>query len=358
ISPAPLSVADHLRQRLKLVRLQHTFTDPDAVATHVESVIARREVRFAALHARRLLDSARARAERRRLFLASPDPFVAWDTPRVLPAEMFYRPPPPACVVALTGIPTSAWGYGGVCMDHLLREDLLRPGRAVPIFAGEVRNGMGVLEKFDPVARRERAERFDVMRVERAVYFAGKWGKREAGRKCLRCRMKGLPCSFERMAGREKGTCEGCRRNRCKWCLRVWDGKAKGEEGWRYVRVKIRRGLKKVEMVVSVKEEEEEVDAGEVRRYAEELTDGEDVSVFGTALDKGAMVLPYWKDAYCKTLTKERALDKVFVEKWTGQEVEQQEVDMEGATSKDYFRLLDQKWRRRHPYQPREPSRG
>lgn len=360
ISPSPISQADHTRQRLKLVRLQHTVTDPISVATHVESVIAKREVRYAALHASREAQNLRDRADRARRWREDGDPFAAWDTFRVLPGELFYRPPVPSSVALVTGIPDIAWGFGGVCMVQPLREDLFRPGRTVPVFAGEVTRGMGLLRKFDPVARQDRTERFDVMRVERAVYFASAEGKRDEREKCLRCRVRGLPCSFERMRGREKGLCEGCRRNGCKFCLGVLAGGPEDdmgtEKGYTYVRVKKVRQLKRLDFWVYVKVEGE-VDIEEVTLYAEELLDAEGVSLWGTTVDSGAVVLPSWKDAYCKSLARKRELDKEFVEEWTGEEVQLEEIDREGVTWKDYFQLLDEKWRLHNPYQPREPRR-
>jgi hypothetical protein len=313
-------------------------------------------VRYAALHADRLAAAARARQERLARWLAADDdPFAAWETPAVLTSDLFYRPPVPASVAAVSGIPDLAWRYGEVCMEHGLREDLDRPGRAIPVFAGEVRSGMGVLEKFDPVRRPERTERFDVARFERAVALESVMGKRDRGVRCLRCVVQGLPCSFERMRGREKTRCEGCRRNGCKFCLGVWDPNAGVVARYRYVKAKMTRGLKETVVVVFVKDEER-VDDKEVKRYAEELMEVQAASLFGTTLEKRAVVLPEWKDTYCKTLKTKRELDKNFIEEWTGEEVPQAEVETEAITWQDYFHLLDEKWRSRHPYQARGPE--
>lgn len=227
----------------------------------------------------------------------------------------------------------------------------------MPVFAGEVTVDMGFRRRFDPLLRRARAERFDAMRVERAVYLAAKDGKRDAAERCLRCRVSGLPCSFERRRGREKKVCEGCRRNGCRFCLGVvlgGSGTLARKDGRRYVTVRKTRGSGTVDVVVYVREAEE-VDVAEVREYAEELMDEKGLTFCGTTLDAGAAVLPSWKDAYCTSLAQKRELDNAFVKEWTGQETQQEAIDREGVTWKDYFRLLDEQWRRYNPYQPREP---
>ncbi|OIW33915.1 hypothetical protein CONLIGDRAFT_640988 [Coniochaeta ligniaria NRRL 30616] len=363
---SPLSQADHIRQRLKLVRAQHQVSDPLTLATWAESAAAVRQVRFAALHAAREAKKVKDTEERYERW-DDTDPFVSWGTPALLPEECYYRPAAPACVAVLSGTPNTAWGYGRVCMDHPVREDPLDGRRGIPVFAGEVTEGkgMGLVRTSDPKMRRERTERFDVVRVERAVYFAGREGKRDVGGRCLRCKVKGLMCSLERRRNAGKAMCEGCRRNGCGFCLRVvWDaetGRAEDDRGrearYRYVRVKKGRGT----VLVYVRGVDGEVDVEEVRRCAEELIDGEGVSLWGTTLDandRGAMVLPSWKDGYCKALTRKSELDTAFVRRWRGDDgVQEPEIDRAGVTSQDYFKLLDEQWRYHNPYKPREPRR-
>lgn len=352
VSATPLSTEDHIRQRLKLVRLRHHLAAADA--------------------------AAKRRAEKVRPLLAS---------------RAAAAPLPPPSVAALTGVPTTlALACGGaVGMAHLLllRQDgdddrsspssssrwlpggrgrgprqRQRHQRGIPVFAGEQpRVGMGLLAMFDPVARRDRAERLDVMRFDRAVYLAAKDGKRDGRRRCLRCRVRGLPCSFERMRGREKKACEECRRNGCRFCLGVvlqgGGGRVGGElgaEGWRYLTVRKTAGSSsKVDVLLYVREAEE-VDLGEVREYAEELMNERGLTLWGAALDAGAAVLPSWEDAYCKSLTEKRALDNALAEERTGRET-QEAIYSESVTWKDYFRLLNETGRRRNPYRPREPRR-
>lgn len=382
----PISRADHVRQRLKLVRAQHALVDePTGLATLAETALAKRQVRYAALHAARRDKKDRDEADRRarRSGLRGDDPYSNWDTPAFLPEDAFYRPPVPRCVAVLTGIPTLAWRYGAVCMVHPVRRDPTDPlgRRGIPVFAGEITttvvldekgeevvvDATPLLRKFDPKAREDRTETFDLVRVERAVQFAAAQGKRDKRRKCLRCRVRGLPCSLERRRNVKSEKCEGCRRNEFRYCLRVvWDGKtgrAEDDKGpvarYEYVSVKKTGGLgkKKVDLLVYVRDAE--VDVEEVRRCAEELLDGDGrVKLWGAAVDAAAVALPSWKDGYCKSLARKNKFDADFVRRWNGDaEVpEKKEIDKGAVTRQDYFRLLHEKWRFYNPYAPREPG--
>ncbi|KAH8910134.1 hypothetical protein BR93DRAFT_935790 [Coniochaeta sp. PMI_546] len=364
---SPTSQADHIRQRLKLVRLQHLTADPQIAATCAETALARQQVRYAALHAAR--QDKKSKDERaRRTRWEDPDPFVSWETPATLPEDVFYRPAAPACVAVLSGVPNLAWGYGRVCMVHPLRQDPVGPaGKGIPVFAGEVGEGKGILKRLDPRAREDRTERFDLVRVERAVCFAAVEGRRDGRGRCLRCKVGGLLCSLERKGNWGKKKCEACRRNGCRFCLRlVWDvktGRAEDDTGrlarYKYVRVRKTEGWRKFDVLVYVRDTEGEVDVEEVRRCAQQLVDGEVVSLWGTALnsnDRSSMALPSWKDGYCKSLTRKNQLDTAFVRRWRGDDgIREPEIDKAAVTWQDYFQLLDEKWRYFNPYMPREP---
>lgn len=269
----------------------------------------------------------------------------------------------------MSGIPTTAAGYGRVDMRHPVAEDDEDVGPR-PVFAGEVRGdgtveAMGVVGVWDAGRRRGRTEWFDEVRLERAVALAEVEGKRVGG-KCLRCRVKGMPCSVERARSWARKECEGCRRNGCRWCLRVVDDKTRGSaedddggERWKYVRVWKKRGWRKVDVLVYVREEGE-VDMEEVKAYAEELIDGEETSLWGTTLDandRGALMLPAWKKGYEKTLKRKKELDKEFVDRWRGYKEIQEEEEKRDSSAKDYFALLAAEWASNHPYMPRETQR-
>ncbi|KAB5570392.1 hypothetical protein GE09DRAFT_1103093 [Coniochaeta sp. 2T2.1] len=249
-------------------------------------------------------------------------------------------------------------------MAHPVRADPKNNGKGVgiPVFAGEVgeKGGMSILEKFDPVARRDRTEKFDVVRFEKAVWEAKTMGGRDRRGRCLRCRVRDLPCSLERKRGPEKKECEGCRRNNCAYCLRIVCDRetARVARKFPWVKVGMVKGRRKGEIVVWVRDDEEgKVDVDEVRKCAEELLEGEGTRIWGMALDAndtGELVLPSWQEVYFAVAKSEAEKDKAFVDSYLGYETELRAVDMEDLTWKDWFQLQEQRRRARHPYTSRE----
>ncbi|RKU48086.1 hypothetical protein DL546_008504 [Coniochaeta pulveracea] len=154
ISPPenPRVRASHLRHRRKLAHLYDTLHRPVHLAQLAEDAAAKEAGQFSELHDRRLKEDKRAKhthLEARHL-----DPYTFFNTPRILPANIFHRPTDPPCTVALTGIPPSVPSYNSVCMAHRLAWNP-KAGKPAPVLADHVSNGMSVRSKWDYASRGE-----------------------------------------------------------------------------------------------------------------------------------------------------------------------------------------------------------
>jgi hypothetical protein len=317
------------------------------------------------------------------------DPYIFFNTPRILPPDIFHRPAVPPSTVILTGISPSVPSYNSVCMAHRLAWSP-KSGRLAPVLVDHVNNNMSVRVKWDYASRIKRTEAFDEMRLGYAICSARENG-RKVGRGCLKCEVMGGRCSAATAGGWGKeGRCEGCKRRGERWCLRILSEK-EGNQAWDdkdattrflYLDVESKRRGEGGTMRVYVRDDEAHKHKAEISELARSLLPYEDKpAILGLVLnnteaDRGNMVLPDWKKAYTAEAEAQQDLHQEFVEECqtmynldraliyhqTLQEQSERDSQANSPNQHDqidhhaYFHLLHNLYSQNHSPRPRVPE--